>query len=264
MLRLVQDQFLKENKLHLIMTPNPEQIIQSRGQDQLSQRFLAALQSADLLLPDGVGLVLASRFLGRPIQEKVSGVWLVSELLKIAANQDLTTLVIGGKDYDKDHDKHHDADHDCEHLFSDFKGKTSKNKTLKNKTSKNKIKWTPAYRDVTQPTREEQLALQTKLRQLKPDLVFVAFGAPQQELWLAENRQLLEENGVKIAMAVGGSFDFLFGKVKRAPRLVRQLGLEWLFRLIQEPWRWKRQTRLIKFIFLTLQERKERSIKKWA
>ena len=233
-LRLVKDRFLMENKLQLIMTPNPEQIVQSRGQDPLNQRFLAALQSADLLIPDGVGLVLASRFLGQPIQEKVSGVWLVTELLAIAAKRDLKALIIGGKDYDRDH------------LFSDFKGKNLKDK----------IEWTPGYQDVTQPTREEQLALQKKLEQLKPDLVFVAFGAPQQELWLVENRQLLEENGVKIAMVVGGSFDFLLGKIKRAPRLLRQLGFEWLFRLIQEPWRWKRQTRLIKFIFLTLQERK--------
>jgi N-acetylglucosaminyldiphosphoundecaprenol N-acetyl-beta-D-mannosaminyltransferase len=86
----------------------------------------------------------------------------------------------------------------------------------------------------------------------KTDILFVAFGSPKQEIWIAENLSRLP---VKVAIGVGGAFDFVSGKVKRAPVFARKLGLEWLFRLIIEPWRIKRQTRLIKFIFLVCKEK---------
>ena len=92
------------------------------------------------------------------------------------------------------------------------------------------------------------------IKQIKPRLVFVALGAPTQELWIAQHRNLLRKNNVEIAMAVGGSFDYLLNKVPRAPRWMQKLGLEWLFRLIIEPWRIKRQLRLIGFIALTIKK----------
>lgn len=84
------------------------------------------------------------------------------------------------------------------------------------------------------------------------DILFVAFGSPKQEIWIAEN---LDKLPVRVAIGVGGAFDFVSGKVKRAPVWVRKIGLEWLFRLILQPWRIKRQLRLFKFVFLVLGEK---------
>lgn len=83
----------------------------------------------------------------------------------------------------------------------------------------------------------------------KTDVLFVALGAPKQEFWIAEN---LDKIPVKVAMGVGGSFDFISGKVPRAPKWLRDLRLEWLFRLIIQPWRIKRQIRLIKYLYLVM------------
>jgi N-acetylglucosaminyldiphosphoundecaprenol N-acetyl-beta-D-mannosaminyltransferase len=90
------------------------------------------------------------------------------------------------------------------------------------------------------------------LKDKKVDILFVAFGSPKQEIWLSEN---LKKLPVKVAMGVGGSFDFISGRVSRAPRILRALGLEWLFRLVIQPWRIKRQLSLLAFIFLIFKEK---------
>ena len=90
---------------------------------------------------------------------------------------------------------------------------------------------------------------------MKPSIILVAFGAPWQEQWVVNHREFLEKNKVKLVMVVGGAIDMLTGKVQRAPKFVQQLQLEWLFRLIQQPWRWKRQLRLIQFIGHVLKEK---------
>lgn len=88
-----------------------------------------------------------------------------------------------------------------------------------------------------------------KIDNASPDLLFVALGAPKQEKWIAEN---LPKLPIKVAMGVGGSFDYISGKVPRAPKWLRSLGLEWLFRLVIQPWRIKRQLRLLKYLWLVL------------
>ena len=100
----------------------------------------------------------------------------------------------------------------------------------------------------------EDEALERLIEKLKPELVFVALGAPAQERWIVEHAEFLEKNGAKLAMAVGGSFDFIFDKVSRAPLLIQKIGLEWLWRLIKQPWRRHRQVRLIEFIYLVFKE----------
>ena len=225
----VLDKWLKEeNKLHTIYTPNPEQVVQSRGNSE----FLTALQQADILLPDGLGLVIASKFLAffnqkKSLAEKIAGVEVVKDLLDMASQRDLEVLVIGGRGYSP------------EDYFS-YQGA--------------KINWTPGYKQALKPTSQEEKQLEGMIKKIKPDVVFVAFGAPTQELWIEQHQVLLTKNKVKIAMTVGGSFDYLLNKVPRAPYWFRKLGLEWLFRLIIEPWRLKRQLRLIAFIVLTIKK----------
>lgn len=86
------------------------------------------------------------------------------------------------------------------------------------------------------------------------DLLFVAFGAPKQEKWIADN---LEKVPAKVMMGVGGAFDYLTGKVPRAPKWVRDLGFEWLFRLIVQPWRIRRQLSLLKYLILLMRDSSE-------
>jgi N-acetylglucosaminyldiphosphoundecaprenol N-acetyl-beta-D-mannosaminyltransferase len=86
----------------------------------------------------------------------------------------------------------------------------------------------------------------------KPNLIFAAFGSPFQEKWFYQNRARLQ--GI-CCVGVGGAFDFLSGNIQRAPIWIRKIGLEWLYRLIREPWRWRRQLRLLVFLKEVLKER---------
>lgn len=212
--------------LKVILTPNPEQVVQAEQNPDFKQ----VLQRADLLLPDGIGLVFAARFLSlldqaQPIKQRITGISVVEDLLARAWQRDLEVLVIGGRDYSPG------SYFACRQL---------------------KVHWTAGYEDAARPNKQEERAVIQLIEKLKPKLVFVALGAPRQEFWLEQHRDLLENNGVKIAMAVGGSFDYLLGKVGRAPDLVQRLGMEWLYRLWQEPWRFKRQLRLVTFSWLTI------------
>lgn len=221
-----------------IFTPNPEQVVMARH----SQSFAAILSKADYLLPDGIGLVLASKilkFFGKTqqqIKERIAGVELVEHLLALAKEKNLKTLIIGGRDY-----------------IGSFEGEAFEDQKSLIKIKEN-LYWTEGYQEKAEilPIEEESLA--QIIQQLKPELIFVALGAPDQEEWIMNHYSLLENARVKIAMAVGGSFDFIFAKVKRAPIFIQKIGLEWLWRLIKQPWRKHRQLRLIEFIYLLFRE----------
>jgi N-acetylglucosaminyldiphosphoundecaprenol N-acetyl-beta-D-mannosaminyltransferase len=90
--------------------------------------------------------------------------------------------------------------------------------------------------------------------------VLVGYGAPAQVLWIERNRAALDDAGVRIAIGVGGALDYLAGTVRRAPEPVRALGLEWAYRLVREPWRWRRQLALPKFAVLVVRARFHRWI----
>ncbi len=227
----------------IIFTPNPEQLVQAHH----DQSFYYNLKQADLLIPDGVGLVWASRLLalrgkGQRIKERISGIDLVQDLLDLAKKRKLKVLVVGGKNYQA-------AIVERQAKQPEFIGRMTVIPQLPAK-----LHWTPAFQDASKPTPKEQTALVGLIKKLRPEIVFVAFGAPQQESWVIEQRGLLASAGVKLAMVVGGSFDVILGKVPRAPQWPQQLGLEWLYRLWWEPWRWRRQLRLLEFAWLVLRE----------
>jgi N-acetylglucosaminyldiphosphoundecaprenol N-acetyl-beta-D-mannosaminyltransferase len=108
------------------------------------------------------------------------------------------------------------------------------------------------FETISFPTEDENKSLFSKITELKPQIIFAAFGSPEQELWFWHNRARF--NGI-LCMGVGGSVDFLTGKVPRAPGLIRSLGLEWLYRLMRQPWRVVRQRRLLTFISLILRQK---------
>jgi len=216
---------LKSGKKPLIIfTPNPEHVIQ--GQE--SPDFAQLLNQADILLPDGMGLVWASRFLAfknpsaaAVLTERIPGVDVVADLLRTTQKNHQKVLLLGGREY---------------------------------QSLPPQLEWETGYQDITHPTPAEEVKVKRILSHLKPTLVLVAYGAPWQEKWVIEHRQLLADNQVKMVMVVGGAFDFLLGKVSRAPQWLQDVGLEWAYRLYQEPWRWRRQLRLLKFVALTVKE----------
>jgi N-acetylglucosaminyldiphosphoundecaprenol N-acetyl-beta-D-mannosaminyltransferase len=104
------------------------------------------------------------------------------------------------------------------------------------------------------PALDEEDDIVERVRASRADILLVAYGAPKQDLWLDRN---LARTGATVGIGVGGSFDFIAGVSRRAPRWVQRLGLEWLDRLIREPWRWRRQVVLPHFVWLVLAGRDE-------
>ncbi|MCS7093198.1 MAG: WecB/TagA/CpsF family glycosyltransferase [Patescibacteria group bacterium] len=189
--------------------------------------FKRAISEAPIKIIDGFGIVMARKILGLGGGERVPGVDLMEDLIKIASKMSLRVMLIGGKPgladklsncYQKQHPQA---------KFVGIEGVTN----IKEESGK-RLK------------REEKKIFEI-VSDFKPQIVFVAFGSPYQEIWLYRNRKKFDK---MVAMGVGGAFDFLAGEVPRAPRFMRKLGLEWLFRLITQPWRWRRQLRLIKFL----------------
>lgn len=232
LLTLVKNVINQAKSPFLIFTPNPEQMVLA----ETDEEFNLELKKADLLLPDGVGLMWASNFLSNeanpPIKERLPGRLIVEDLLKLAKEQKLSTLVIGGRDY------------------------TNEESFLINGQ---KIHWMAGYLDVNNPTDGEEMTVTQLVERVKPDLIFVAFGAPQQEHWLLTHLPLMKTNGVKVGMAVGGTFDYLLGKVPTPPTWVAKMGLEWLFRLVTQPHRFGRQLKLLNFVGLVLEEKWQNS-----
>lgn len=240
LLKELQKKISNLSQLSYIVTPNPEQVIQASK----DEKFAKLLQEADYVIPDGVGLVWASRILSQkqhqfPLSSRIAGREVVADLFKLTRENQQKILVIGGKDY-------HQAKDVIVNQLQSGVYQLSKNGF--------DFYWSPAFADVTHQTQEEKNKLSSQIAALKPDIVMAAFGAPAQEEWLFANKALLTNAQVKLAMAVGGSIDYFLGLVSPVPGLMEFLNLEWFWRLITQPWRLKRQLRLIEFMFLVFKQ----------
>ena len=204
-----------------IFTPNPEIIVFAHK----NREFREILNSASLALPDGIGVMLGGKFLGKGFKERITGIDFMKMFCKEASIRAFTVGLIGGG--------------------PQIAEKTAE--CLRQLYPKIKVQVFPE--DFF-----EKKALQDKLgdKKVAVDVLFVALGFPKQEKWIYEH---LPEIPVTAAMAVGGSFDYISGAVPRAPTLIQKLGFEWFYRLAREPWRWRRQGALIEFILLVLKER---------
>lgn len=224
LLKWMADQVENSRKLSYIVTPNPEHIVQMK-QDQ---EFKEAIQGATIRIPDGIGLVYASliqhHLTGEPaLQTRIPGREIVKEILdRSFLPEETKVMVVGGKGYD---------------LLDDLP-----------------FVWIPGYEQVAQPTLEEEASIATEVRKLQPEVVLVALGAPYQEKWMVEHYGLMQDSGVKLAMGVGGAVDVYLNLAPPVPTWVANAGFEWLFRLVTQPWRWRRQLRLLVFIWLVLSE----------
>lgn len=199
---------------HYIVTPNPEFVIAA----QKDKLFKKILNGADLSIPDGSGLKLSGK-----VKNTISGTDFMEELVRLAAEKGFVVGFLGG-------------------------GKGVAEKTaecLKKKYPGLKVVFAESGGEVDV---DGQWSGSNFV--IPPvDILFVAFGHIKQEKWIANN---LEKIPVKIAMGVGGAFDYLSGSVPRAPKWMRSLGFEWLFRLTVQPWRITRQIMLLKYLWLIM------------
>ena len=191
----------------LVATVNPEFIMRARVDEQFRQ----ALDEAALSLPDGAGVVWALRRQGCRGQERVPGVELVEELAAECGRRGWRPFFLGAGPGV--------AAEAARRLESRLPGLRV------------------AGLHTGSPRPADDVETLRRIHAARPDLLFVAYGHPQQELWIARNRHRL---GVPVAIGVGGAFDFISGRVPRAPRWVRRVQLEWLWRLTIQPWRARR------------------------
>jgi len=212
----------RSGKKGYIVTPNPEMVVAARS----DREFAQILNDANLAIADGIGLVWASRILGTPLKERVAGTDLFLNLCAEAARRGGKVFLLGGR----------------EGIAARVAGE------LKKRYPKLRIAGTFAG-DRSERGDKETVAVIKKASPI--DLLFVAYGHGKQERWIARN---LEKVPVKVAMGVGGAFDFIGGKVPRAPMFIQRLGLEWLFRLTKQPRRIRRQLVLIPFTIFVFKE----------
>lgn len=220
--------FQAKSKTQIIYTLNPEQIVLAQTND----RFRHVVMQSTWNLVDGVGLAWAVRFLRAQKLERIPGVDLAADLVKYSTSQNLPVMFIGARP-----------------------GVATQAAKSFKATNTSLIFATHGYQDINHPTVTETTQLFKQMAAHKPALVIVGWGAPHQEIWIHQHYKKLDQLGVKIAMVAGGSFDLWSGQLTRAPRSVRSLGLEWLWRLIQQPWRWRRQLRLVRFVALVMREK---------
>lgn len=215
--------FLEQESLRVIYTPNTE-IVMAAQQDKV---LLDAIKAADLVIPDGIGLIYASRILKKGLKERVAGVDLMGRILSYCNQQEKSIYVLGGKPGV--------AQQACVNIQARFPH-------LKIAGFRNGY----FHEDETDQIIEA-------VNQSCADILFVGLGAPKQEKWIYQHRKVLK---TRIAMGVGGGVDIWAGTVKRAPMIYQKLGLEWFYRLLKEPWRYKRMMSLPKFMVKVLMSKR--------
>ena len=198
---------------HYVVTPNPEIV-------EICRENLAARQAvngADLVLPDGIGVVKGAKMLGTPLKEKVPGIEFAAGLMERMAAEGRSLYLLGAKPGV--------AETAGEKLAAKYPGL--------------KIAGTQdGYFQEDGPVVEA-------IRQSGADCVFVCLGAPKQELWMSRHGQA---TGARLLCGLGGSLDVFAGVVERAPKFWSDHGLEWFYRLCKNPWRAKRMMKLPLFL----------------
>ncbi|NIA12731.1 MAG: WecB/TagA/CpsF family glycosyltransferase [Nitrospiraceae bacterium] len=210
-----------------IVTPNVDHVCLCQEDEDFGQ----ACRNAFLVLPDGVPIVWASRLLGKPLQRKLSGSDLIYWMTEHAAKRGYSVFFLGAGDGVAD-----EVAKRLKARYPDLRVAGS---------------FSPAFG--FEKDAQANAAVTARVREAAPDICYVALGSPKQEVWMS---RYFEDTGAPVLLGVGGSFDFVAGLQKRAPRLVQRVGMEWLWRLCHDPLRlWRRYlVRDMKFFALVWQE----------
>ena len=202
-----------------IITANAEMVMQANA----NPRLFAAMSNAALVIPDGAGVILAAKYFGMDMPERVAGYDLSQELLQLAAQKNFRVFFLGAAP-----GVAAQAKASAERKYPGLKVVGVEN----------------GYFTVA-----EQDRVIAAIVKSKPDILLAALGVPRQELWLEEH---LANLAVPVCIGVGGTLDVMAGKVKRAPRWMQRGHIEWAYRLIMQPWRIMRMMNLPKFALLVL------------
>jgi N-acetylglucosaminyldiphosphoundecaprenol N-acetyl-beta-D-mannosaminyltransferase len=205
-----------------ICTVNPEFLVDAGR----LPAFRDVLAAADLRVADGVGVAWAASLLGAPVPERVTGSDGIFHLCGEAARRGWSVYFLGAAPGV--------AESTAALMAGRFAG----------------LRVAGAFGG--SPGAEEWPEIEQRLWAARPDLLFVAYGHPRQDLWIHAHRSDL---GSRVAIGVGGAFDFAVGLAPRAPLWMRRAGLEWLHRLVTQPWRWRRMLKLPLFVLLVLRQR---------
>lgn len=210
----ILEQRVAENKKTYVVTANAE--IAMYAKENIS--YFNIITKADYIVPDGIGVVKGAKILKKEIKERVPGIELMVDLLKIANKFNQKVYFYGAKN---------------EVIEKMIKGIKSDYPNI------NIVGYSNGY------INDEDNKITDEIIKLKPDYVFVAKGAPLQDEWI---NKVIQKTDKGLFMGVGGSFDVLAGVVKRAPEIWQKLNLEWLYRIAGDPKRWKRSMALPKFV----------------
>ena len=220
---LARAEALLDGGSHYVVTPNSEIVYDAQTNADLRD----ILNNADLVLPDGIGVVKASSILETPLKEKVAGVEVAENLLPILARKGASLFLLGAKP------------------------------GIAERAAEKMRSLAPGL--VIAGTRDgyfkDDAEAAEAVRASKADVVYVCLGSPRQETFIAEN---LREMGCRLAIGLGGTLDVFAGEAKRAPKIFIDLGLEWFYRLLRQPSRLGRMMRLPKFLKLAKKEAKLR------
>ena len=229
-----------------ICTINPEFVVQA----QVDKTFMNIVNSSYVSVPDGFGILLYGLLNRVPFRQKITGIDLIFSLTALAAEHNYTIGFLGGKPgaatrtlrlFQEKYPSIKAWADEGPMVSDSFFTPGSLNNITRSLQKMPSISTTPDLRIAI-----EDLLCQT-------DILFVAFGAPKQEYFISNLPFSKREAHISplVAVGVGGSFDEISGLVPPCPHWVEQAGCKWLFRLVTEPWRWRRQLRLLKFIYLT-------------
>lgn len=212
----------------LIVTPNSE-IVVNAGKDIV---LAGIIESADLVIPDGIGLVYASRIMGFPLEERVTGIDFLSRAFEELERESKSVFLLGSRP--GDNGKPSTAELAAQRIAREFPG----------------LRIAGTHHGYF--TAGDEDGIVEEINNSGADFLCVALGSPKQEKFMSRHKEGLN---VKAAIGVGGSLDVWAGTVKRAPEFYRKHGLEWLYRFAREPARYKRLIALPVFMIKVLLSR---------
>ncbi|MCA9778429.1 MAG: WecB/TagA/CpsF family glycosyltransferase [Candidatus Eremiobacteraeota bacterium] len=210
---------IRSERFHLMVTLGTEMVMSA----QENEEFRVIVESADLVVPDGIGVVMASRLAGLEAPERVTGVELLHDLVE--ASNDETGFFFYGS-----------APGVAEQAVANLQSK---------------VKPFLCAGILDGYVQDPEIVL-VEIEKSRPQILFVALGSPRQESFLSQHRERLEKAGVRLGVGVGGSFDVYAGTVERAPAWVQKVHMEWLYRLLKQPSRWRRMLALPRFAMRVL------------
>lgn len=223
--RLIYER-LKDGEQTVIFTPNPQILLRAHR----SASYKKTLNSSTLNLPDGIGIVLASKMHGGKIKARISGIDIARTILSLAEDNGYKLFLLGAKP--------HIADKAKRALLKEYPA----------------LRICGTHHGYFSKSGKENEAVIRKIAISAPDIIFVCFGSPQQEEWIKRNKDKLPS--VSLYIGLGGSLDVFAGNVKRAPEIMQKTGLEWLWRTIKEPKRAKIFLDIPIFLFHSLMNKK--------